>query len=161
VERVRQRYAGRCGYCGVSEEDVGATLTADHHRPRIHGGSDLDENIVYCCPRCNEHKGSYWSETDPPHIPLLHPLRDNLASHLVEREDGHLDGRTPEGAYFIERLRLNRPLLVSYRLGQRSQINLRAEVVALRQQVSELEQRVARLGSALELAEKEIDHEGG
>jgi hypothetical protein len=39
-ERARQRFASRCGYCGVSDVEVGATLTIDHHRPRSRGGSD-------------------------------------------------------------------------------------------------------------------------
>ena len=159
MERVSQRYAGRCGYCGVAEEDVGATLTEDHHRPRIRGGSDADENIVYCCPRCNEHKGSYWHETNPPHIPLLHPLRDDLTAHLFERGDGRLDGLTPEGIFFIERLRLNRPPLVGYRFRQRSHIELRTEVLSLRQRIADLQQRMADLDSALDGAAREIDRE--
>jgi len=57
-DRARERFSSRCGYCGVSEVEVGATLTIDHHRPRSRGGSEDDENLVYACPRCNEHKGS-------------------------------------------------------------------------------------------------------
>src|SRR5436190_2107700 len=96
-------------------------LTVDHHRPRARGGGDDDENIVYCCPKCNEHKGSYWHETDPPHIPLLHPLKDDLATHIAEREHGRLVGLTSEGTFFIQRLRLNRPQLVAYRRHRRSE----------------------------------------
>jgi hypothetical protein len=33
VERLRIRFAGRCGYCGVFDEDTGSTLTVDH---RLH-----------------------------------------------------------------------------------------------------------------------------
>ncbi|MCE2395916.1 HNH endonuclease [Candidatus Poribacteria bacterium] len=67
-EQVRKRYASRCGYCGVHEVDVGSTLTIDHHRPRRHGGTDDNENVVYCCTRCNQHKGAYWHEVHAPHI---------------------------------------------------------------------------------------------
>jgi hypothetical protein len=82
------RYAGCCGYCGVREDDAGAELTIDHYRPRSYGGAaaDDDENLVYCCSKCNAHKGAYWHETDPPHIRLLHPLHDNMAAHLLEAE---------------------------------------------------------------------------
>jgi hypothetical protein len=118
----------------VAEEDVGATLTVDHHRPRIRGGTHRDENLVYCCHKCNEYKGDYWHETDPPHVALLHPLLANLRSHVGEREDGRLDGLTPEGEFFIGRLRLNRPQLVAHRLRQRAETALRAEADALRQE---------------------------
>jgi hypothetical protein len=159
-QRARQRYAGRCGYCGVSEEDVGASLTIDHHRPRVRDGGDEDENIVYCCPKCNEHKGSYWHETDPPHIPLLHPLRDDLATHVEEHEDGQLHGLTSEGAFLVQRLRLNRPQLVAYRLRQRAERQLCAERDALRERVRELQRGIAELHRALEMTDAEIEREG-
>jgi hypothetical protein len=158
-ERAARRYAGRCGYCSVSEDDVGGALTVDHHRPRTRGGAHQDANIVYCCPKCNEYKGSYWHGSDPPYIPLLHPLRDDLQRHLVEREDGHVDGLTPEGTFFVQRLRLNRPQLIAYRLHRRAEMALREEADTLRERVSELQQRVAELDSALEQAERAIKRE--
>lgn len=56
-ERVRQRYDGRCGYCGLSEVDAGGELTVDHFRPVAAGGGDDDDNLVYACFRCNLYKG--------------------------------------------------------------------------------------------------------
>lgn len=86
VERLRDRFGGRCGYCGVLDEDTGATLTTDQHRPRSHGGDDEEINLVYCCPRCNDHKGSYWHEVDPPGIPLLHPSDNGARDRGYGRE---------------------------------------------------------------------------
>jgi 5-methylcytosine-specific restriction endonuclease McrA len=76
-ERARERFGGRCAYCGVHEEAAGATLTVDHHQPRSRGGADDEDNIVYACPRCNEHKGAYWHVDDPPFMRLLHPGRED------------------------------------------------------------------------------------
>jgi hypothetical protein len=160
-DRAGRRYAGRCGYCGVTEENAGAALTVDHHRPRTRGGTHQDENLVYCCPKCNEYKGSYWHETDPPFIALLHPLRDDLSTHVVEREDGHLDGLTPQGEFLIQRLRLNRPQLVAYRLHRRAEAVLRVETEALRQRVLELQQQIAALDSELEQTDTAINRESG
>jgi hypothetical protein len=159
-ERAGQRYAGRCGYCSVAEEDAGAALTVDHHRPRTRGGGDQDENIVYCCPKCNEYKGSYWHESDPPYVPLLHPLRQDLQMHIIELEDGHIDGLTPEGTFFVRRLHLNRPQLVTYRLHRRAESKLREEADALRARVSDLQQRISELDTALEQATRAIEREG-
>jgi hypothetical protein len=158
-ERVRQRYAYRCGYCGVHEADAGATLTIDHYRPRRHGGGDEDENLVYCCPKCNECKGAYWHETDPRHTRLLHPLRDDLGVHTEEDESGQLVGLTPEGVFFIRRLHLNRTPLVTYRLRRRSERELRHEADVLRQRVDELQQGITELFAALEAINDEVERE--
>lgn len=160
-EQARERYTRRCGYCGVTENRVGATLTIDHHRPRARGGGDEDGNIVYCCTRCNEHKGSYWHETDPPHIPLLHPLRDALSLHLWELDDGQLEGLTPQGSFFIQRLRLNRPQLIAYRLRRRAERTRRERLQVMDQHVEALRQRIAELHELFEVIDDEIERESG
>jgi hypothetical protein len=45
---LRQLYNFCCGYCGVSETDVGAALTIDHFQPTSRGGADAPTNWVYC-----------------------------------------------------------------------------------------------------------------
>ncbi|WP_437683838.1 HNH endonuclease [Sorangium sp. So ce131] len=155
--QVRARFHARCAYCGVHEDAVGATLTIDHHRPRSRGGTDEVENLVYCCARCNEHKGAYWHEHDPPHVRLLHPGQDELAQHLRESDDGCFVGLTPEGEFFIQRLRLNRPQIVSYRRARQAEAKLTAELVASRRRVEELERSMFDLRSALESTADEIE----
>ena len=158
-ERIRQRDAGQCGYCGVHEDNVGALLTLDHHRPRLHGGSADDENLVYCCPKCNEHKGSYWHETDPPHVRLLHPLDDDVGEYLLEEENGQLVGRTSLGRFFIQRLRLNRPQLIAYRQNRRAEQRLRDDVDTLRERIGELQRQITELHTALVETSGEIERE--
>lgn len=129
---------------------MGATLTIDHHRPRSRGGTDDGENLVYACARCNEHKGAYWHEADPPRVRLLHPGREDLTLHLHEGEDARLVGVTPEGAFLIEKLRLNRAPLVAHRARVRI-ASARAEALDdARRKVRELEQRIADLRVAVE-----------
>ncbi|CAN92909.1 hypothetical protein sce2750 [Sorangium cellulosum So ce56] len=154
---VREGFRARCAYCGVHEDAVGATLTVDHHRPRAHGGTDDVTNLVYCCARCNEHKGAYWHEQDPPYVRLLHPGRDNLAQHVHESDDGHLVGLTPAGEFFVQRLRLNRPQLVAYRRARQAEVTLTAELAASRRRVEELERAVLDLRAALESTADEIE----
>ena len=38
---VREQYNFRCGYCGVSEIDVGSELEIDHFQPTSQRGSDV------------------------------------------------------------------------------------------------------------------------
>ncbi len=160
VERLRDRFSGRCGYCGVLDEDTGSTLTVDHHRPRSHGGGDDDANLVYCCPRCNEHKSDYWHEVHPPRIALLHPGSDDLSEHLRELDDGRVEGITEEGDFFIARLRLNRPALIRYRAKRRSQGVLEAELASTRERVRALEAEIVSLSADNLAAEVEIEEEG-
>jgi HNH endonuclease len=46
-QQVRQRADCACEFCGVREDDAGATLTIDHFQPRSKGGSDAFDNLVY------------------------------------------------------------------------------------------------------------------
>jgi len=47
---------GRCWYCG---EQFGAdTPHKEHQIPRVHGGQDIIENLVYACAPCNLSKGA-------------------------------------------------------------------------------------------------------
>jgi hypothetical protein len=154
--RARERFAQRCAYCGVHEDDVGATLTVDHHRPRIRGGDEQSDNLVYACVRCNEHKGSYWHEHDPPHVRLLHPGRDSLPAHLREDDERRIIGVTPEGQFFVHRLRLNRPQLIAYRDGLRARERLREELAAALDHVRALEHRMNELGTVIDAAADDL-----
>jgi HNH endonuclease len=148
---LRQRFQFRCGYCGVREIDAGAELTVDHFQPRAHDGLDEADNWVYCCHACNAFKGDYWQPDSVRRI--LHPLRDNLAEHIAERVDGMLFALTATGAFHIQKLRLNRAELVTYRLEHRLieaarhvQVNILQRLTHLEQQVQALTERVERLG---------------
>jgi len=82
-----------------------------------------------------------------------------MTTHLYEDENGQLVGLTPEGVFFIQRLRLNRSQLVAYRLQQREVQKLYDELDNLRQQVRELQQQVVELNEAIEFASNEIERE--
>lgn len=142
-QAIRQRYGFRCGYCGIREVDVGAELTIDHFQPRSQGGSDALDNLVYCCHACNEFKGDYW-EREAEHR-MLHPLRDDLAAHLREQENGILHSLSVTGESYIERLRLNRPGLVAYRRERRRLESAHVMQQAFLQQLSDLAQRIETL----------------
>jgi hypothetical protein len=60
-DRIFQRDAYRCVYCGDLHDAAGLTL--DHVQPRVKGGDHSDGNLVTCCIRCNEAKAGQaaWS----------------------------------------------------------------------------------------------------
>ncbi len=140
---LRQIFEFRCGYCRVSEIDVGSELTIDHFVPRASGGSDEIENWVYCCHRCNEFKGNFWAPDSPQRI--LHPVRDRIADHIREREDSVLLGISDTGAFHIEKLRLNRaPLLANRRERNLLVLEREAQTVLL-QRLEELDEEIQGL----------------
>ncbi len=147
-QALRALYEFCCGYCGVGEAQVGAELTVDHFQPRSRGGTDENENLVYACHACNEFKSDFWP--DEEQVRLLHPRRDDLAFHLATADDGALQGLTPEGELFVERLRLNRAPLVERRRALVRQRFLEEERQVLLQQLAALEQQVQRLSDELE-----------
>jgi hypothetical protein len=146
-EMLRQLFHYQCGYCGVREVDVGSELTIDHFQPRSRGGSDELRNLVYSCHACNEFKGDFWSRGSPQ---ILHPLEDDLSQHFLEAAEGTLLPLTASGSLHIERLRLNRPQLVEFRLERR-------QLEAARQAEKRLLDRLSSLDLKLKIALEEIE----
>jgi hypothetical protein len=50
-ERLKMTMPQACYYCGSAEK-----LTADHLIPRIKGGRDEADNLIWACRRCNSSK---------------------------------------------------------------------------------------------------------
>ena len=144
-EEVRQRYRRCCGYCGVSEVDAGGLLTVDHYRPVALGGDESDDNLIYACFKCNQYKGDFYpSMADKAQARrVLHPLRDDVASHIRANErTGEMEAVTVTGRFHIALLQLNRPALVAFRVRRRL-----AELLAVKQHL--LEEEVARLRATI------------
>jgi hypothetical protein len=117
-EQVRQRAGFACEYCRVTETDAAGELAIDHFRPRIEGGTDELDNLLYCCFRCNLYKADYWP--GPGGGPgLWNPRIDARDVHLLTLMDGRLYPVTPTGEFTLRRLRLNRAPLIAHRLQQR------------------------------------------
>lgn len=113
-EFVRRRAQFACEYCGVREGDVGNELTIDHFQPRIEGGTDHLDNLVYSCIACNQYKHDYWPKTGhDPH--LWNPRTDPFTRHFLILDDGLLQPFSELGAFSLQLLHLNRLPLIEYR----------------------------------------------
>jgi HNH endonuclease len=147
-ENIRQSYANQCGYCGVHEFDVGAVLTIDHFRPISRGGDDSVANLVYCCVACNTFKGDFWRPRALQR--LLHPRRDTVSLHLLENDEGILNGLTPTGIFHITKLHLNREELVESRRRRRRIVMRQAEREALLTHLNSLEAQIREIKEIIE-----------
>jgi hypothetical protein len=150
-EQIRQQYAFRCGYCGVSEEEVGNFLEVDHFFPISLGGTDDPANLVYCCSSCNRYKGNFWADPESSMGQrLLHPQRDDLNAHLREEADGRLIALSETGEFHLERLQLNRPPLVAQRLARHKLEKMQDELAQAQEVQKKLRRQVESLSAALQ-----------
>jgi len=86
-KNILRRDGHRCQYCGRSD----IPLTVDHVIPRARGGTDIWENLVSACVRCNNKKGD--RTPGEAHMPLLRkPIRPNHVMFIrdfVGKVDDH------------------------------------------------------------------------
>lgn len=47
-----RKHKGKCAYCGNSAN------TIDHVRSKAYGGGNKRTNLVLCCQKCNDEKGT-------------------------------------------------------------------------------------------------------
>jgi hypothetical protein len=146
-EQVRSRAICACEFCGVTEADTGGLLTMDHFRPSTQGGSDALDNLLYCCPRCNQYKADYWP-ADPAQPPLWNPRQTPASAHFIELDDGQLHSLSAVGAFTLRRLRLNRPPLVALRRRKRLQAD-EARLLARYRDLAEVLEHLNRQQAAL------------
>jgi len=120
-ERLRRlvvnRAAGRCEYCGLSQEGQEATFHIDHVLPLSAGGASTEGNLALACVSCSLRKESRRSAIDPSsgrRVPLFHPRRQRWLDHF--RWDGAtVAPLTATGRATIVALQMNRPLILSIR----------------------------------------------
>ena len=69
-ERIKMTAAQACYYCGDAEN-----LCADHLIPKMRGGPDASDNLVWACRSCNSSKGArdllQWMAAKRQFPPLL------------------------------------------------------------------------------------------
>lgn len=85
------------------------------------------------------HKADYWP-TKPDDPSLWNPRLEPSEMHLLLLADGALYPVTAIGAFTVNRLRLNRPPLIAYRLRKRNQAEELRLLTRYRNIVTALEQ---------------------
>jgi hypothetical protein len=121
-ELVRQRAAGRCEYCLLSQEHSVFAHHIEHIVAKKHRGSDDISNLALACHRCNLRKGSNLTGIDPCSgevVPLFHPRRDRWTEHFARR-GLRIEGITATGRTTVDVLAMN----------DARRLELRAEIMA-------------------------------
>lgn len=86
-ERVKMSCGNRCAYCGSSTR-----LSIEHIIPRIAGGTDNAENIIFACKNCNSSKNDkdlmewYESKNIFPPLSILRRYLKIVYKYCVEHD---------------------------------------------------------------------------
>ena len=120
---LRYEFRFRCCYCGTHEYALPDrdSWQIDHFEPRNRIPKSRwgnYQNLYYACKTCNSFKSGYWpdQEDEDAGRSYVDPCRDRIIGDEADlRPDGLLVGRSPAGAFTIERINLNRWALVQRR----------------------------------------------
>jgi hypothetical protein len=115
---VTERASGRCEYCQANALVI-VIMELDHIIPRAQGGETTTENLCLYCRHCNGYKHNFLTGIDPQtqtEQPLFNPRTQAWTDHFRwDDEPSLLLGRTPTGRATIQRLQINREMIVKAR----------------------------------------------
>ena len=110
---MRRRAQNACECCRLPQRASILPHQIDHIIAQQHMGADAETNLCLCCLRCNLKKGPNIASTDPDVegeyriVALFHPRKQRWSEHFRLREDGHIEGVTPEGRATVQLLDFN------------------------------------------------------
>lgn len=108
---IRRRASERCEYCHLPQEGHEQRFSIDHHVARKHGGTEAANNLVFCCIRCNLHKGTDLTGIDPDTdsvVRLFNP-RTQLWREHFRWHGATVLGLTDTGRATVQLLKVNAP----------------------------------------------------
>lgn len=115
---VTERADGLCEYCQTAQAIV-VTMVIDHILPVSAGGETNLENLCLTCTGCNQFKSDYQTGIDPvtqAEVFLFNPRTQSWSEHFAWNQAGVIQlGLTDVGRATVERLKINRPLVVAAR----------------------------------------------
>ncbi len=128
---IREDSQYRCVYCDIHEIEMSyhpetrdQRMTLDHFRPQsLYKTLSSDpNNLVLCCPVCNNKKADDWPAYGQPHggsidgnVGYIDPFLDNRLEYFEIIFDGTLKSLKPPANYMIRVLLLNRPAMKKIR----------------------------------------------
>jgi hypothetical protein len=115
---VTERAGGFCEYCRAHQRYI-IFMEIDHIQPEAAEGLTVEGNLCLACTGCNDSKHDYQTGIDPltqQSHPLYNPRTQLWGEHFQWSADFSLIiGKTPVGRATIERLDMNRALMVAVR----------------------------------------------
>lgn len=117
-QQIIRRAKGLCEYCQTPQNIV-IEMQIDHIVPESANGLTHLNNLCLACISCNQGKGDHQSGLDPETnqtFPLFNPRLEQWSEHFRWDNSGTiLIGLTSTGRAKIDRLKINRPVIVQVR----------------------------------------------
>ena len=117
-ERVTRRANSLCEYCKTAQAIV-IEMEIDHIVPESAGGLTEELNLCLACISCNHFKHDFQTGLDPETsqtVQLFNPRTQIWNEHFAWNEQKtHVIGLTPVGRATVERMNMNRDLIVKAR----------------------------------------------
>jgi hypothetical protein len=117
-QSVTERADGFCEYC-QAEAGIIVFMDIDHIRPESDNGPTIEANLCLSCPGCNNSKGAHQTGLDPDtkqEVALFNPRTQAWREHFRWSNNYTLiEGITPVGRATLNRLNMNRDLMVAAR----------------------------------------------
>ncbi len=116
-QRVIQRAANHCEYCGLSQKGQEATFHIDHVVPVAADGNTSFKNLALACVSCSLRKAARQTAIDPQsgqEVVLFNPRKEHWRDHF-KWDDVTLTGLTATGRATVTALNMNRSLILSIR----------------------------------------------
>jgi 5-methylcytosine-specific restriction endonuclease McrA len=117
-DQVIKRANGYCEYC-QAEMEIIIFINIDHIQPESEGGKTTEDNLCLTCPTCNNAKSAHQTGIDPTtntvHS-LFNPRIQRWSDHFQWNATfTQITGKTAVGRATINRLEMNRPLMLAAR----------------------------------------------
>lgn len=117
-QEIIARARGYCEYC-QAEMAIIVFIHIDHIQPESLGGETTEDNLCLSCPGCNNAKQAYQTGVDPTtgeEVALFNPRIQVWSEHFQwDNVFNHIIGKTSVGRATINRLEMNRPIMVAAR----------------------------------------------
>lgn len=117
---VENRANHQCEYCLTPSLFYPFSFHIDHIISEKQDGETESENLTYCCPNCNFHKGtdiSAYLRDVKTIVDLFNPRQNTWNQHFKLIAGGTIKPLTNTGKGTIRLLKLNDPMKVSERKG--------------------------------------------
>lgn len=112
-----EKFNNQCVYCGTKLLEP---LMADveHFYPKsLYPDLVLEtENLLIACKACSIMKANKFPIDEDGKPLLIHPAKEDFSEHIIQLDNGYLEGKTERGEVTIDTLQLNRESLIKQRV---------------------------------------------
>ncbi len=108
---VAKRAEFHCEYCLLHEQDSFLPFEIDHIISLKHGGGHEPENLAFCCPHCNQNKGTDLTTFLASYADIqviFNPRNDKWNDHFWV-EEGEILPKSRIAEATIKLLKINEP----------------------------------------------------